>query len=367
MNDRALNDRAPNDRALNDRALSDRALNDRALNEPRSPRPWLLALAGLTLGAALLLALAPETWLPVIWARSATPYLLLPAWPLTALALWRRERAAAALGGLAALGHLAWIAPALVASPPARTITDAAPLRVVAANVLYVHDAPDALGDELLATDADVLVLTEVSPRWLPFLARARARYPHHEVVVREDAFGIAVLSRHPLSRAVLVDLGEVPMIDATVATLDGPVRVLAVHTLPPVNGAYAARWRAQLTALAAYVRAIDAPLVVAGDLNATRFHAHLRAVEHAGVRDAHGALGRGLATTWPNGLFSAPPLALDHVLVSPHLVPTRVREGVGAGSDHRPVIVDLARRAPPPTPVAGLARVGARPRGPRS
>ena len=62
----------------------------------------------------------------------------------------------------------------------------------------------------------------------------------------------------------------------------------------------------------------------------------------------AHDALGRGLATTWPNGLFPVPPLRLDHVLASADVVPVAVREGIGAGSDHRPVVVDVTiPRAP--------------------
>ena len=40
------------------------------------------------------------------------------------------------------------------------------------------------------------------------------------------------------------------------------------------------------------------------------------------------------------------PPVRLDHVLVSQHVVPLGIREGVGKGSDHKPVIVDLALMA---------------------
>ena len=81
------------------------------------------------------------------------------------------------------------------------------------------------------------------------------------------------------------------------------------------------------------------------GDFNATLHAGGMRALRDAGLVDAHDALGRGLATTWPNGVFSAPPLHLDHVFVSEHLVPLEVSEGRGEGSDHRPVIVDVAVR----------------------
>jgi endonuclease/exonuclease/phosphatase (EEP) superfamily protein YafD len=40
--------------------------------------------------------------------------------------------------------------------------------------------------------------------------------------------------------------------------------------------------------------------------------------------------------------MFPLPPVRLDHVLLSPELGCTAVREGEGRGSDHRPVIADL-------------------------
>lgn len=310
-------------------------------------RHLLTVLAAPLALVALACLVLPDAWLPVIWARSATLWVFLPAWVVLALALVGRDRPAAALAAFAALCHAGWVGPTLV--PASRAgVAEAPPVRVVAANVLYVNQTPEALLEELLAVDADVLVLEEVSPRWIELLTsgRARAAFPYRDLIAREDAFGIAILSRHALERSELVDLVGVPMLDATVRVGATELRVFGVHTLPPVDGAYAEVWRAQLAALARRVRAVDGPLVVAGDFNATLFHEGLRELEAAGVADVHAATGRGLASTWPNGVFPAPPIALDHVFVSRHLAPVAVREGVGAGSDHRPLIVDLAHRS---------------------
>lgn len=312
-------------------------------------RRWIL-LSLIVPFALLALAriVAHDQLLPFVWASSATPWIFFPAHVLLALALYWRETSASAFAGLVVACHLTWVLPTVVASdgaPPA----DSRPLRVADANLLYANDRPEELIEELLASDADVLILEEVSPAWLrpltgPAITEA---YPHRDLVAREDAFGIAILSRLPILHSEMLDLEGVPMIDATVALGDRTVRVFGVHTLPPVDGAYAAVWRRQLEVLHARASRVEGPLVVAGDLNATNHAAGLVRLREGGLRDAHAALGRGFATTWPNGLFSAPPLHLDHVLVSSELVTLDVREGVGAGSDHRPVIVDLALASP--------------------
>lgn len=303
---------------------------------------WLAAVllapfAVLALGRLL----AHDELLPFVWANSVTAWIYLPAWAVLALALARR-RAVLALAALSVvLCHAVWVAPGLIAShEPARGPR----LRVVTANLLAVNDRPAELARELMAIDADVIVLEEVSPRWLPELEALFERHPHHDVFVRDDAFGIAIFSRRPLVRAEMIDLEGVPMIDAIVDP-GRPVRILGVHTLPPVDRRYAVVWRRQLALLAERAERSELPTIVLGDLNATSHSAALRRLERSGFRDAHDALGRGLATTWPNGLFPLPSLRLDHVLVGPGVVALAVREGRGAGSDHRPVIADVAVR----------------------
>jgi len=51
-------------------------------------------------------------------------------------------------------------------------------------------------------------------------------------------------------------------------------------------------------------------------------------------------------ATTFPNGLFPLPPLRLDHALMTEDLGCVDLAHGTGEGSDHRPVVLDLAWRS---------------------
>jgi endonuclease/exonuclease/phosphatase (EEP) superfamily protein YafD len=308
------------------------------------PSPFTLALrAGAASCAALVVgrALVGDAWMPMIWVSAGLPWVLLPAWGLVAAAGLRRDVLAGAMAGSAALVHAAAVGPGLVGE--ASRFEGGTALRVATANVLYVQRHPAQQRAELLALGADLLVLQEVSHAWAAALdAREVAEaFPHRRIEAREGAFGFAVLSRHPLSTVEEVDLAGVPLVDATMSVDGRPVRVFGVHTLPPYRSRLADVWRRQLAILEARVRRVQGPLLVLGDFNASVHNPSLARVLGPRLRDAHGAVGRGLAPTWPNHA-RRPPLTLDHVLVSTHFAVGAVREGRGSGSDHRPVVADL-------------------------
>jgi endonuclease/exonuclease/phosphatase (EEP) superfamily protein YafD len=66
----------------------------------------------------------------------------------------------------------------------------------------------------------------------------------------------------------------------------------------------------------------------------------------NSGVRDAHDVVGGGWQPTWNSKSLILPPvLRIDHVLASPAFAVTGFEVGGDFGSDHRPVIADLAMR----------------------
>ena len=90
-------------------------------------------------------------------------------------------------------------------------------------------------------------------------------------------------------------------------------------------------------------------PYIVSGDFNFPETAPQHANLKRAGVREAHelAAIGRG--ATWPvNSIFRyiVPGVRIDHIYLSPQLTATTCRTGVGRGSDHRPVVADLAFRA---------------------
>ena len=272
----------------------------------------------------------------------ALPLTLLPAYGVLALAAALRRWRLAAAAAVLVLAHLLLVAPAVTADERPPGAADAPRLRVVTANLYVLNPDPAAAGRALRALRPDVLVVPELSAEGLAGLREAGLLedLPHSvaELGTREETVGL-------FSRLPLQDTGtrtaagrELPRATVTVGGRD--VRVLAAHPLPPVS-VLQDLWRDSLADLAQEVEQVDLPLVVAGDLNGDRDHAGFRALLDAGLRDAHDALGRGLARTWPAPL---PVLHLDHVLVRGEpLVPVDLREVRIPGSDHLAVVAEIA------------------------
>jgi len=226
-----------------------------------------------------------------------------------------------------------------------------APLRVLDANLLAPRPS-ERLARVLVDARADVLVLQELSDEWLRTLdeAGARERYPHRIVephALDTDDFGIGILSARPLAASGIDSLPggyRVPLAWADVRVGDRTARLESVHTAPPATSAGAELWLAHAAHLAgrAERRPRDRPYVVAGDFNGSPFSFAHRRLLAAGLAEAHESVGRGLATRWPNGVFLAPPMRLDHVYVGGASVRS-VRELASLTSDHSPLVVELA------------------------
>jgi endonuclease/exonuclease/phosphatase (EEP) superfamily protein YafD len=308
-------------------------------------------LAAWTVCAALLVFVALRVLRldgsPVVATfQSLTPYLLAPAWLLLGWAAGTRRRALGATSLLLASFHVGWLLPEARAAVPLDATARTAPgLRVFSANVFAHNPHPGRIVAEALASDADVVLLQEYDEdaRRAFADAGARDRYPYLVEIRRDDPFGSLIASRLPILASEIRTVGTVQVPVAVVDTAIGPVTFVSVHTRRPVTGAEHPGWVADHAALAALVRTRATPLVVAGDFNATTSHRPFRDLLATGIVDSHRARGAGLQNSWPNHLPGPPLVRIDHVLATTELVARDVRNGRGDGSDHVPMVVDLA------------------------
>lgn len=313
-------------------------------------------LAWAVLAALALLALGRLTHLddalayPYSIVNALTPLVYLPVYAVVAVGFAMRRNllmlAAVPLIGL----HLFWTLPEFWPSGADKAPAGSTAVRLLAANLQYSNAEAQDLAPQIASQHPDIVVMEEVSPLTFAGIDGSGAldHYPYH--VVHEDlgAFGYAVYSRFPLSGVSAPVVGGEPLARMTVTVGDGQRFVLfAVHTISPTSSAYTKRWRAQLDRLSADVRGSALPVVLAGDFNATRDHRPFRHLVDSGVRDAHDVTGAGWQPTWPADLTTPPFIRIDHVLASPAFAITGYHRGGNDGSDHLPVIADLALRRP--------------------
>lgn len=191
-------------------------------------------------------------------------------------------------------------------------------------------------------SDVDLVALQEVSMRWLEQLAKQQVAYPFSVISPREDNFGIALLSRIPFTASRTVEIGGagVPSIFATIDWKPVPVQVCVTHPLPPIGREYARYRDAQLDQLPESIEK-NVPTILVGDLNTTPWGFTFKRLLNQ-TRLKNSAPPFGIQATWPAGnpLLRIP---IDHILISPDLLVIERKVGENTGSDHLPVLAELA------------------------
>jgi endonuclease/exonuclease/phosphatase family metal-dependent hydrolase len=267
-------------------------------------------------------------------------------------------RTTAAVLLVAVLSGLVTAGPEASASPPA---DGDGGVRVALYNLNMGFDpqgrfAIRELVDVLRAESPDVIVLNEVDRGWLVSgghdvleLVAAELGLPYRFAPAADEVWGNALLSRYPVSEwtADRLPRGSDPMARSQfAAVIEIPEgRSLAVVGTQLSIGATRADTRLpQARAVAATVarlRERNLPTVVLGDLNATRDGPELATFASLGMTSV---LGSG-TPTWPSW---DPELQIDHILVSPDLMPSRLSVRPVMASDHLPVAVTVRVRDAP-------------------
>jgi endonuclease/exonuclease/phosphatase (EEP) superfamily protein YafD len=306
---------------------------------------WCVTL-GLLAGAALRLA-CHDAWDPLIWFNAFTPYVYLPAYLVLVAAIWRRRWILAAANLLLVLCHLAWVAPdfrpATPYSAPAEASAVSRPVRIFCANIRAENPDHEGVLREITSRDPDVVVLIEYRRWWTHSLRDSPVlkSYVYGTQLDQPYAGEIAVFSRLPVSKPQVIwianHLGN--MVDIPLGNTS--LRLFCVHSPRPFYEKpfdYGEFWQRILPAISQQPR----PLVVIGDFNATQSSWVYQQLLTMGLRSAHVDRGRGYATTWPNGDNPLPPIRVDQAMLSPQVECLSIEEGIGYGSDHKPLVLDI-------------------------
>lgn len=258
---------------------------------------------------------------------------------------WAAAAAVAAVVAGAALWPYVAAGPSGLAHASAPEAEAPAHLRIMLSNVLGTNTDHGRVLAAVVEADPDVVVLQEVTARWMEALEPLRAKYPNVCSGPREDNYLITVFSRHPLENLRVEHLGEAgePTVAADVVLGERRLRLVATHPVPPMSRRMLALRNDQLERVAR--RALvegRRPLVLIGDLNTTMWSPWAANLRRA-LRLTDVRAGQGVMPSWPAWLPAACRLPIDHCLVSRDLTVRSCRLGPRVGSDHLPLVVDLA------------------------
>ncbi len=296
-------------------------------------------------------------------------FLFAPLPVLLVLALLVRSRLAFLRLLPVLLVVLVWIGPRFVAKSIVAASGEKT-IRIFAGNA-WAHNAqPELLEQRLRESGADVLCLEEIMPDLAAILLpKLRDLYPYEafqkDANRKGDNF---TLSKYPMVSSDYIELG-MPYTASpvrVVINVDGHlVAVYTVHLLWPVAKEFATNYsmdwnmrvllgfddtlrNQQIDRLLSHLKSEPYPYILAGDFNTSDFSVTYSKLT-ASLHDSFAEGGVGLGGSWPvahaRGLPSwLPPLIrIDYIWHSDRLRTIRAWQGEETGSDHLPLIADLA------------------------
>ncbi|MDR1350224.1 MAG: endonuclease/exonuclease/phosphatase family protein [Zoogloeaceae bacterium] len=198
-------------------------------------------------------------------------------------------------------------------------------------------------------TRMDVVLVLEAPVAFAVEMETLAEVFPYRLAQLEDSPFGIALMSRHPLVGARILDVigTEFPVVTAQLVLPEGrQVMLFGIHPPPPVGSDLAELHTQFMDALALQIDPA-VPTVVFGDFNATPWSPRLQVfMTQTGLYDAQ--QGFGLSGTWP--AFTARyadflGIPIDLTLVSNDLRIHTRRTGPDWGSDHLPVMTGASIR----------------------
>lgn len=280
----------------------------------------------------------------IVSLQALTPFVLFCAAPI-ALAACLTRRHALAIAAVAPLMTLMALSfPVVFNDVPPAAAADSPRFSITATNVLYNNATPDAAADRIIASEADVLLLIELTAQ---VRAALQAKLPDGDYPYRVAGRAGGSESIQLWSRLPIVDGGATSIdgraaIDVVLDVDGSEVRVVGVHPYPPTFNAPG--WQQQLDAIADTAGGSELPTVLLGDFNGSRWHPSFRQLLDRGWHDAHEALGHGWSVSWPMDEGVLPPqfVRIDHALFRNGLTPTGIDDFEVPGSDHKAFRVDF-------------------------
>jgi endonuclease/exonuclease/phosphatase (EEP) superfamily protein YafD len=317
---------------------------------------WIVCalLVGVVITRRVQMWIGVEAGAVLALAYDALPVLLVAAWVIAIGGLVSGHLLLATVAGALCLHHLVLLVPRILSATTPSWVRTAPTIDVLVANVFVDNETPADAARQLITSNADVVVIVESTPAFMAvFDAEGGSEAYPHRVFDPDDTsdYAVTIATTRALGpRSSMRNLGPLRLAIADIDVDGTNTLVVALNPMATVDPGGHVTWKEQIDVLTSFVPTLDGPVVVAGDMNTTRYRPEFEQLLSLGLSDAIDALGKGLSPSFKLGangvLGSIGPVArLDHALVNEAVHPVAVTNLEPRGSDHLPFSLRLAIR----------------------
>lgn len=219
-----------------------------------------------------------------------------------------------------------------------KSSTQTPTLKVASANVYYQSQSISALRQWLDQEKPDIVTLLEFAPQH-EAQVKQWADYPYQKLVADQSPFGLAILSHFPLDgNFIATEPNNTSYIRTTVQFNNQTIQIIAYHPVPPLSADYLKLRNESLMDIVSKANSTQLPTLIMGDFNATPwtpvFHELSKLNWHRAMN---------LTPTWPTWGRKIIGIPIDQVLGSYHWSVVNSKVGTNIGSDHFPIMAELA------------------------
>lgn len=201
----------------------------------------------------------------------------------------------------------------------------------------------------------DIAVFMEVNDNWIKQLNSLTDILPYSYAKANSYNLGIAVYSRRKLENIFIKLFGNSnnPSIVGNLTVNEQIISLIATHPPPPKPHIFKSR-NQQLKEISQYIKSLSTKVIMVGDLNITMWSRYYKIfINQTKLKNSR--QGFGILPTWPLKTIYPPysgipalftwflSIPIDHCLISSEIQVVKIRTGSSIGSDHRPLITDLA------------------------
>jgi endonuclease/exonuclease/phosphatase family metal-dependent hydrolase len=205
------------------------------------------------------------------------------------------------------------------------------------------------IADQILKYKPDVLAVEDYTPFAQTAIEKTTGNIYPYRAFSFNYLQGLAIYSRFPFASEPTSNFTLTRrQMRAVILFDDQPVAIYVEHPFSPRSERRILNNRLATMDLAGEIQREKLPAIAAGDFNFTDTTANEAALKSVGLTDAFETAGHGRGSTWPvepKWMRWLPGVRIDHIFFSRQFTCTSFTVGDYDGSDHLPIIADIAIR----------------------